>query len=54
MHTTVANWLHVEEGKITALRVDFDARELAPWSSDLEEYPFRSTLDIRLHNNRFC
>ena len=36
MHTTVAspvpvaNWLHVEEGKITALRVAFDARELAP------------------------
>jgi len=36
MHTTVAspvpvaNWLHVEEGKITAVRVAFDARELAP------------------------
>jgi hypothetical protein len=36
MHTTVAspvpvaNWLHVEEGKITSLRVAFDARELAP------------------------
>jgi hypothetical protein len=36
MHTTVAspvpvaNWLHVVEGKITALRVAFDARELAP------------------------
>ena len=36
MHTTVAspvavaNWLHVEEGKITFLRVAFDARELAP------------------------
>jgi limonene-1,2-epoxide hydrolase len=36
MHTTVAspvavaNWLRVEEGKITALRVAFDARELAP------------------------
>ncbi len=36
MHTmvaspvAVANWLHVEEGKITALRVAFDARELAP------------------------
>jgi hypothetical protein len=36
MHTTVAspvavaNWLHVEEGKITALRVAFDAREFAP------------------------
>jgi len=36
MHTTVAspvavaNWLHVERGKITALRVAFDARELAP------------------------
>ena len=26
----VANWLHVEGGKITALRVAFDARELAP------------------------
>jgi hypothetical protein len=26
----VANWVHVEEGKITALRVAFDARELAP------------------------
>jgi hypothetical protein len=26
----VANWLHVEEGKITALRVAFDAREFAP------------------------
>ena len=36
MHTTVAspvavaNWLHVEEGKIKAVRVAFDARELAP------------------------
>ena len=36
MHTTVAspvavaNWLHVERGKITALRVAFDAREFAP------------------------
>ena len=36
MHTTVAspvavaNWLHIEGGKITALRVAFDARELAP------------------------
>ncbi len=36
MHTTVAspvavaNWLHVEEGKIKSLRVAFDARELAP------------------------
>ena len=36
MHTTgaspvaVANWLHVEEGKITTLQVAFDARELAP------------------------
>jgi ketosteroid isomerase-like protein len=36
LHTTVAspvpvaNWLHVENGKITALRVAFDARELAP------------------------
>lgn len=36
LHTTVAspvpvaNWLHVEDGRITALRVAFDARELAP------------------------
>ena len=36
LHTTVAspvpvaNWLHIEEGKITSLRVAFDARELAP------------------------
>jgi SnoaL-like domain len=36
LHTTVAspvpvaNWLHVEVGKITSLRVAFDARELAP------------------------
>ncbi len=36
LHTTVAspvpvaNWLHVEEGKIASLRVAFDARELAP------------------------
>jgi hypothetical protein len=36
LHTTVAspvpvaNWLHVEGGKITSLRVAFDARELAP------------------------
>lgn len=36
LHTTVAspvpvaNWLHVEDGKITSLRVAFDARELAP------------------------
>ena len=36
MHTTVAspvavaNWLRVEEGKITSVRVAFDARELAP------------------------
>ena len=36
LHTTVAspvpvaNWIHVEEGKITSLRVAFDARELAP------------------------
>ena len=35
LHTTVAspisvaNWLHVEDGKITSLRVAFDARELA-------------------------
>jgi hypothetical protein len=26
----VANWLHVEDGKITSLRVAFDAREFAP------------------------
>jgi hypothetical protein len=26
----VANWLHVEDGRITSLRVAFDARELAP------------------------
>ena len=26
----VANWLHVEDGKITSLRVAFDARGLAP------------------------
>ena len=26
----VANWVHVEEGKITFLKVAFDARELAP------------------------
>ncbi|MGH3146149.1 MAG: nuclear transport factor 2 family protein [Rubrobacter sp.] len=36
LHTTVAppvpvaNWLHVENGRITSLRVAFDARELAP------------------------
>ena len=36
LHTTVAppapvaNWLHIEEGKIASLRVAFDARELAP------------------------
>ena len=36
MHTTVAppvpvaNWLHVEDGKISSLKVAFDARELAP------------------------
>ena len=36
LHTTVAdpvpvaNWVHVEEGKITFLKVAFDARELAP------------------------
>ena len=36
LHTTVAppvpvaNWLHIEEGKITSLQVAFDARELAP------------------------
>jgi hypothetical protein len=36
LHTTVAppvpvaNWLHIEDGKITSLRVAFDARGLAP------------------------
>ncbi len=36
LHTTVAspvpvaNWLHVEDGRITSLQVAFDARELAP------------------------
>jgi ketosteroid isomerase-like protein len=36
LHTTVAspvpvaNWIHVENGKITSLRVAFVARELAP------------------------
>jgi hypothetical protein len=36
LHTTVAppvpvaNWLHIEDGRITSLRVAFDARELAP------------------------
>jgi ketosteroid isomerase-like protein len=36
LHTTVAspvpvaNWIHVEDGKITSLRVAFDARGLAP------------------------
>src|SRR5215218_11285922 len=36
LHTTVAppipvaNWLHIEDGKITSLRVVFDARGLAP------------------------
>lgn len=36
LHTTVAspvpvaNWLQVEDGKIKALRVAFEARELAP------------------------
>jgi hypothetical protein len=36
LHTTVAdpvpvaNWVHVEKGKITFLKVAFDARELAP------------------------
>ena len=35
LHTTVAspvpvaNWIHVEDGKITSLRVAFDARKLA-------------------------
>ena len=35
LHTTVAspvpvaNWLHIEDGKITSLQVAFDARELA-------------------------
>ena len=37
LHTTVAdpvpvaNWVHVEKGKITFLKVAFDARKLAPW-----------------------
>jgi hypothetical protein len=26
----VANWLHIEDGRITSLQVAFDARELAP------------------------
>ena len=36
LHTTVAapcptaNWSHVKDGKITAIRVTFDARPLAP------------------------
>ena len=36
LHTTVAppvpvaNWLHVEDGRVTSLRVAFDARKLAP------------------------
>jgi len=36
LHTTVAdpvpvaNWVHVEDGRITSLQVAFDARELAP------------------------
>ena len=36
LHTTVAspvpvaNWLHIEDGRITSLQVAFDARELAP------------------------
>jgi limonene-1,2-epoxide hydrolase len=36
LHTKVAdpaptaNWSHVEDGRITAIRVTFDARELAP------------------------
>jgi hypothetical protein len=36
LHTSVAapaptaNWSHVEDGRITAIRVTFDARELAP------------------------
>jgi SnoaL-like domain len=36
LHTTVAppaptaNWSHIENGKITAIRVTFDARPLAP------------------------
>jgi len=36
LHTTVAspvpvaNWIHVEGGRITSLKVAFDARELAP------------------------
>lgn len=40
LHTTVAppcptaNWSHVENGKITTIRVTFDARELAAASPD--------------------
>jgi len=40
LHTSVAppaptaNWSHVENGKITAIRVTFDARPLAPPSDD--------------------
>jgi SnoaL-like domain len=36
LHTSVAppaptaNWSHIEDGKITAIRVTFDARDLAP------------------------
>jgi hypothetical protein len=36
LHTSVvppaptANWSHLEDGKITAIRVTFDARPLAP------------------------
>lgn len=36
LHTSVAppaptaNWSHIENGKITAIRVTFDARDLAP------------------------
>ncbi len=36
LHTTVAppcptaNWSHIQDGKITAIRVTFDARALAP------------------------
>ncbi len=40
LHTTVAppcptaNWSHIEDGKITAIRVTFDARPLPPQSSN--------------------
>jgi hypothetical protein len=27
---STANWTHVEDGKVTEIKVAFDARELAP------------------------